>query len=140
MPSGYVAEADRFLIFLLTRDFATKLLTFMRFQIPTHDIRTALWRALLPPTIPLAADINFETLGRHFEMNPGSIRSAVASAASEAACKGTHYLILMCCFFLFCDNPAVLPVIDLIESLMVCQKDLLLAGEQELSKVRRCMM
>jgi hypothetical protein len=31
--------------------------------------------------------VNFEELGRKFELNPGGIRSAVARAAAETACR-----------------------------------------------------
>ena len=95
------------------REFATRLFSFLRFTIANHDIRTSLWKALLPPgavattpppttgstsvstattTTAVAAGkkaekLNFEQLGRRFELNAGSIRSAIASAVSEAAMR-----------------------------------------------------
>ena len=113
----------------LCREFATRLFSFLRFTIANHDIRTSLWKALLPPgavaTSPSpttgstsvstavvsngtaastttsttattttavlagkkAEKLNFEQLGRRFELNAGSIRSAIASAVSEAAMR-----------------------------------------------------
>ena len=125
------------LLFYLHREFATRLFSFLRFTIAGHEIRTALWQALLPPgairstkevntvtssaggigsgiddtvtqSVPIPAahsskkpvdsnKLNFEQLGRRFELNPGSIRSAIASAVSEAAmrsgddCGGNPY-------------------------------------------------
>jgi hypothetical protein len=37
-----------------SQDFASRLLTFFRIGVPTHDIRTGLWRALMPDNAPLA--------------------------------------------------------------------------------------
>ena len=97
----------------LCREFATRLFSFLRFTIANHDIRTSLWKALLPPgavatspspttgstsvstattTTAVAAGkkaekLNFEQLGRRFELNAGSIRSAIASAVLEAAMR-----------------------------------------------------
>ena len=108
------------------REFATRLFSFLRFTIANHDMRTSLWKALLPPgavattpppttgstsvstavvsngtaastttattTTAVAAGkkaekLNFEQLGRRFELSAGSIRSAIASAVSEAAMR-----------------------------------------------------
>ena len=109
--------------------YGLRLFSFLRFTIANHDIRTSLWKALLPPgavaTTPppttgstsvstavvsngtaastttsttattttavlagkKAEKLNFEQLGRRFELNAGSIRSAIASAVSEAAMR-----------------------------------------------------
>jgi SpoVK/Ycf46/Vps4 family AAA+-type ATPase len=72
---------------MLQRDFASRLLTFVRFTIPPHEIRSLLWQSLLPTCAPLANDINFEVLGRRFEMNAGSIRSSIANATAEVAMR-----------------------------------------------------
>jgi hypothetical protein len=84
------------------REFATRLFSFLRFTIAGHEIRTSLWQALLPPgaiaattAIPESSNgtakktekLNFEQLGRKFELNAGSIRAAIASAVSEAAMR-----------------------------------------------------
>lgn len=62
----------------------------MRFTVPPHIIRSKLWQSLLPPQAPLAKDINFEALGRKFELNAGAIRSAIANATSEVAYKANN--------------------------------------------------
>ncbi len=41
----------------------------------------------MPTNAPLSADINYEVLGRRFEMNAGSIRSSIANATAEVAMK-----------------------------------------------------
>ena len=59
--------------------------------------------------MPLATDIKFDTLGKRFEVNAGSIRAAIANAASEAATR---------------------------ERKVVGMSDLLTAGEQEINKLK----
>lgn len=151
--------------FLLYREFATRLFTFLRFPIPGHEIRTSLWQALLPPgalppvasapttaaatAVPASANaksggdaaaaavkkadkLHFEQLGRRFELNAGSIRSAVVSAVSEAAMRPGDDKY---------GNFTSKPIFDLSNdhlclSLTVKQSDLLLAGEQELEKLK----
>lgn len=93
-----------FFVFAFYREFATRLFSFLRFTIASHEIRTALWQALLPPgaiaqptVIPTGNSsasakksepkLNFEQLGRRFELNAGSIRAAIASAVAEAAMR-----------------------------------------------------
>lgn len=90
-------------VHIFYREFATRLFSFLRFTIASHEIRTALWQALLPPgaiaqptIIPAATapstkkiepKLSFEQLGRRFELNAGSIRAAIASAVAEAAMR-----------------------------------------------------
>ncbi len=102
-----------FIIYICCREFATRLFSFLRFTTAAHEIRTSLWQALLPPgaiatssssvsaaasstgtTVGSAAaptkkeaKLNFEQLGRRFELNAGSIRAAIASAVAEAAMR-----------------------------------------------------
>lgn len=98
----------------LQRDFAAQLFSFLRFIIPCHEVRCKLWQHLLPPLAPLGADINFNELGRKFELTPGSIASAIARAAAEAAMR---------------DNNST-------SGCKINQKDLMLAGDAEVSKLR----
>lgn len=102
-------------LWFLCREFATRLFSFLRFTTASHEIRTSLWQALLPPgaiasvtstasaapggtgasAVAAAAPakksiepkLNFEQLGRRFELNAGSIRAAIASAVAEAAMR-----------------------------------------------------
>lgn len=95
----------------LQREFATRLFSFIRFNIPPHEIRSMLWKSLMPVLAPRKKGINYEALGRKFEINAGTIRAAVVCAASEAAMKpDTSYEIT--------------------------QEDLMKAGEQEMEKLR----
>lgn len=80
---------------------------------PPADIRTSVWKSLIPPAAPIATDVDFNTLGRKFELFPGSIQAAISHAAAEAASR-----------------PAA--------SQKIGFKDLLSAGEYEIAKVRIC--
>ncbi len=81
----------------------------MRFVMPTSDIRSNIWKALLPPAAPISTDVDFAVLGRKFELFPVSIQAAIAHAAAEAASR---------------PNPQ-----------KITFKDFLSAGEYEISKV-----
>lgn len=59
------------------------------FEAPDAAARATLWRRLLPPRAPLAADIDYDALGAQFDMSGGNIRNAVLRAAFEAATAGT---------------------------------------------------
>lgn len=71
----------------LQRDFASRLFGFVRLTLPPHEVRTNLWKTLMPPNAPLADDIDYSSLGRKFELFPGSIQSAIAHACGEAAAR-----------------------------------------------------
>jgi len=96
----------------LRRDFAAKIFSVVKFLVPPSEIRGNLWRKLLPPRAPLHSDINFMDLGRRYELYPGGIRAAIAKACSEVAAR------------------------DSLSSSKICHKDLQLAGEGELEKLR----
>jgi energy-coupling factor transporter ATP-binding protein EcfA2 len=98
----------------LQRDFASRLFGLVRFspQLMPHDVRSRLWRMLLPSAAPLEPNINFGELGRRFELTPGSIQAAVARACAESAMR---------------DEGA---------ACVVRQKDLVAAGDAEVAKLR----
>ena len=106
----------------LQRNFATKLSAFVRFANPPYDVRAKLWEDFLPKKAPVSKALSFIELGRKFDLNPGSIRSAVARAAAEAFARGSHQLDH--------SNSNGAAIIE------IRQKDLLLAGEQEVAKLR----
>jgi hypothetical protein len=115
---------------MLQRDFASRLLTFVRFTIPPHEIRSLLWQSLLPTCAPLASDINFEVLGRRFEMNAGSIRSSIANATAEVAMRTKD-----------CSGAPTIPYTLLVHAdslliLAVRQVDLVAAGDYEATKLK----
>lgn len=113
----------------LHRDFASKLFCLLKFTVPPADVRAQLWRRLLPPYVPMSKDVNLANIGRRFELYPGSIRSAIARACAEIASKEVKV------------NPATGTEGNKDgggeEGVQVLtQKDLMLAGEAEVAKLR----
>lgn len=51
------------------------------FEEPDDEGRARIWRTLCPPEAPLHEDVNFEKLGKHFEMTGGMIKNAIIRAA-----------------------------------------------------------
>ncbi len=64
----------------------TRRLTYnLRFEGPGPREREAIWRGLLPDTVPLTVDVDLEALARRFDLVGGHIRNAVFKAAFRAA-------------------------------------------------------
>lgn len=57
------------------------------FPKPGADDRGGIWRTLVPPQAPLAADVDFKLLGQRYELTGGEIKSAVFRAAMRAAAR-----------------------------------------------------
>lgn len=75
------------LLLKFLRDFGSRLYAFMRIVLPQADVRQSLWKSLIPVNAPVVPELDFVTLGRKFELYPGSIQSAIAHAAAEAASR-----------------------------------------------------
>ena len=58
------------------------------FPFPDADLRTELWKLMLPPEAEVEDDIDYEFLAEKFEMSGGGIKNAVLRAAFTAAEKG----------------------------------------------------
>ena len=69
--------------------FSRRMHHVIEFPFPDAEHRERIWRSILPPAAPVAADVNFSFLARQFELTGGSIRNialaAVFLAAEEAA-------------------------------------------------------
>ncbi len=57
------------------------------FTLPNAENRKKIWRLLIPPECPLSKDVDFDELGRLYEMSGGAIKSAVFRACTRAALK-----------------------------------------------------
>ncbi|MBL9017817.1 MAG: ATP-binding protein, partial [Myxococcales bacterium] len=68
--------------------FQRRLGLHLRFELPDAEERARLWRAMMPASAPVAADIRFEDLGRTFAMSGGYIKNAALRAAFVAADRG----------------------------------------------------
>lgn len=73
---------------LLDDAFKRRLRYRVYFPVPDDDERAAIWRRLLPPEAPVAADVDPAALGRRFTFAGGHIKNAVLRAAFAAAADG----------------------------------------------------
>jgi SpoVK/Ycf46/Vps4 family AAA+-type ATPase len=66
--------------------FERRIRTHVLFEMPGPEERAKIWRVQLDPVrTPLAEDVDFDELGRRFEVSGGDIRNAVLKAALYAA-------------------------------------------------------
>jgi ATP-dependent 26S proteasome regulatory subunit len=68
--------------------FTRRLQHIIDFPFPDAEHRERIWRSILPPGAPVAADIDFRFLGRQFELAGGNIRNIALAAAFLAADEG----------------------------------------------------
>lgn len=57
----------------------------LEFPLPDATVRARIWQRLLPATVPVAAPLDFEALGRAHALTGGLIKNAVFKAAFRAA-------------------------------------------------------
>ncbi|HEY2888946.1 MAG TPA: ATP-binding protein [Candidatus Limnocylindrales bacterium] len=65
--------------------FVRRLDAIIDFPMPEFDDRLRIWRTNLPPSLPLAGDIDHEFLARAFKLSGGNIRNVAVGAAYRAA-------------------------------------------------------
>ena len=68
--------------------FERRLSFKINFPFPEPDIRAAIWERLLPEEAPVSDDIDFDLLGKYFELTGGSIKNSVLRAAYRAVATG----------------------------------------------------
>ncbi len=51
------------------------------------ECRAKLWRASVPEQAPVASDVDWESLGKGYQLAGGSIKQAVVRAATQAALR-----------------------------------------------------
>lgn len=59
----------------------------MTFPMPDAALRARLWRAAIPEQAPVAQDVDWEALGKGYQLAGGSIKQAVVRAATQAALR-----------------------------------------------------
>ena len=69
--------------------FLRRLEFVIEFDLPAVPEREALWRCHMPPTAPLAPDVNFKELATVYPITGGLIRNATVAAGFSAAAAGT---------------------------------------------------
>ena len=70
--------------------FERRLSFKINFPFPEKETRASIWERLIPKGAPLGEGIDFELLGKHFELSGGSIKNAVLRAAYRAAASGSN--------------------------------------------------
>ena len=68
--------------------FTRRIHHIVEFPLPDPEMRERIWRVLIPPDAPLAADVDFGFLARQFDLAGGNIRNVVLAAAFLAAQAG----------------------------------------------------
>ena len=58
----------------------------VNFPFPEPDYRALIWRTLFPKECPVAPDLDWDLLGKSFEISGGHIKNSVLRAAYRAAC------------------------------------------------------
>jgi hypothetical protein len=72
----------------LDEAFTRRLHYVVDFPFPRVEDRRRIWAALFPPTLPRAADLDFDLLAQRYELAGGSIRNVIVAAAYLAADNG----------------------------------------------------
>jgi SpoVK/Ycf46/Vps4 family AAA+-type ATPase len=70
---------------MIDEAFKRRLRYRVDFPFPDEDERELIWRRLIPPEAPLAADFDPKALARRYELSGGHIKNAVLRAAFAAA-------------------------------------------------------
>jgi len=65
-----------------------RLTMHLRLDIPEEQERRSLWRSFLPPTLPMADDVDLDRLARDHELAGGNIKNVAVRAAFYAASDG----------------------------------------------------
>lgn len=67
--------------------FVRRITYVARIDSPDEATRLRLWKRILPDTMPIAADVDFEFLAERFELSGSSIKSILHTAAYMAGAK-----------------------------------------------------
>ncbi len=68
--------------------FVRRITFVARFDAPDAAVRGRLWRNVLPESVPISSDVDFDFLAQQFELSGGNIKSIMLSAAYMGLSKG----------------------------------------------------
>ncbi len=74
--------------------FDRRIILKLKFDIPGPEERAGIWRKLIPEKVPLSEDVDFERLGRYYELTGGEIKNAILNAVMECAYRGDKCLTM----------------------------------------------
>lgn len=69
--------------FAMDEAFGRRILFKIKFDIPAPEIRAKIWRALIPVNAPVADDVDFNELGKRFELTGGEIKNVIINVVRE---------------------------------------------------------
>ena len=72
----------------LDEAFTRRLHFIVNFPFPDEEDRRQIWQVLVPPSLPLAEDVDLGLMARRFKLAGGNIRNIILSAAYYAAENG----------------------------------------------------
>jgi SpoVK/Ycf46/Vps4 family AAA+-type ATPase len=68
--------------------FRRRIRLMIDFPFPEESLRRRIWESVFPKRAPLADDVDFDVLARHFRITGGNIRNAALAAAFRASENG----------------------------------------------------
>jgi AAA+ superfamily predicted ATPase len=134
-----ICHIDNVQNLILHKEFASRIFSFVRFAVPSYEIRALLWRELTPPNAPMPADeksIDYVELGRKFELGPRGIYNALSRACARVVTrmlKEKNEKELSTSAATASSAGAATGESHVVQ---LCQKDLLAGGEAEIAKLR----
>ncbi len=72
----------------LDEAFTRRLQFVVDFPFPSEEYRHRIWKALFPPSVPRAEDLDFRSLAKNYKIAGGNIRNILVNATYQAASDG----------------------------------------------------
>jgi len=72
----------------LDEAFTRRLQFIINFPFPDEIYRLRIWQVLMPPDLPVSADLDLGMMAKRFKLSGGNIRNIIVSAAYVAAANG----------------------------------------------------
>jgi AAA+ superfamily predicted ATPase len=134
-----ICHIDNVQNLILHKEFASRIFSFIRFSVPSYEIRALLWRELIPPNAPMPAaatadeksSIDYVELGRKFELGPRGIYNALSRACARVVTRIMKEKNEKTSTATTTSSTG-----ETSSNLQICQKDLLAGGEAEIAKLR----
>ena len=85
--------------------FYRRIRYLVEFTEPEEEMRYRLWQTLMPPKLPIAADVDLAKLAGDFKFTGGDIKNAIIKAATKRAISlDKHREVLMADFMTACED------------------------------------
>ena len=78
----------------LDKAFMRRIRHHLEFSFPSASARREIWKHHFPKGAPLSKDIDFDSLGKNYELSGGIIRNIAIKAAFEAACDSEETITM----------------------------------------------